>query len=51
MAKMPQQMQQAQQLQEQVMINNKKNNTGTISFEYKDLDQLDKIINSIKNNY
>jgi len=34
-----------------VSISNKKNNTGTISFEYKDLDQLDKIINSIKNNY
>ena len=34
-----------------VSINNKKNNSGTISFEYKDLDQLDKIINAIKNNY
>ena len=34
-----------------VSINNKKNNTGTISFEYRDLDQLDKIINIIKNNY
>ena len=34
-----------------VSISNKKNNTGKISFEYKDLDQLDKIINSIKNNY
>ena len=34
-----------------VSISNKKNNTGVISFEYKDLDQLDKIINSIKNNY
>ena len=34
-----------------VSISNKKNNTGTISFQYKDLDQLDKIINSIKNNY
>jgi len=34
-----------------VSINNKKNNTGTISFEYRDLDQLDKIINTIKNNY
>ena len=34
-----------------VSINNKKNNSGTISFEYKDLDQLDKIINIIKNNY
>ncbi len=34
-----------------VSILNKKNNSGTISFEYKDLDQLDKIINVIKNNY
>ena len=34
-----------------VSINNKKNNTGTISFEYRNLDQLDKIINIIKNNY
>ena len=34
-----------------VSISNKKNNTGTISFEYKDLDQLDRIINTIKNNY
>ena len=34
-----------------VSINNKKNNSGTINFEYKDLDQLDKIINTIKNNY
>ena len=31
-----------------VSINNKKNNSGTISFEYKDLDQLDKLINIIK---
>ena len=34
-----------------VSINNRKNNTGTISFEYSDLDQLDKIINLIKKNY
>ena len=34
-----------------VSINNKKNNTGTISFEYQDLEQLDKLINTIKNNY
>jgi len=34
-----------------VSINNKKNNTGSISFEYKDLDQLDKLINTIKKNY
>ncbi len=34
-----------------VSINNKKNNTGIISFEYNGLDQLDKIISIIKNNY
>ena len=34
-----------------VSINNKKDNSGTISFEYKNLDQLDKIINTIKKNY
>ena len=34
-----------------VSIYNKKNNSGTISFEYKNLDQLDKIIEVIKKNY
>ena len=34
-----------------VSINNKKNNTGTMTFEYSDLDQLDKLINTIKKNY
>ena len=34
-----------------VSINNKKNNTGTISFEYHDLDQLEKLIDTIKKNY
>ena len=34
-----------------VSINNKKNNSGTISFEYRDLAQLDKLINTIKKNY
>ena len=34
-----------------VSIFNKKNNTGTISFEYSDLEQLDKLINIIKKNY
>jgi len=34
-----------------VSINNKKDNSGSISFEYKNLDQLDKLINTIKNNY
>ena len=34
-----------------VSINNRKNNTGTITFEYRDLEQLDKLINTIKKNY
>jgi len=34
-----------------VFIKNKKNNTGTISFEYKDLNQLNKLIEIIKSNY
>ena len=34
-----------------ISISNNKNNTGKISFEYKDLDQLDRIISTIKNNY
>ena len=34
-----------------VSINNKKNNSGTISFEYKDLQQLDTIIKAIKSTY
>ena len=34
-----------------VNISNKKNNKGKISFEYKDLDQLNKIIDIVKLNY
>jgi len=34
-----------------VSVTNKKNNSGTISFEYRDLDQLERITNTIKNNY
>jgi len=34
-----------------VFIKNKKNNKGIITFEYKDLDQLNKIIDIIKSNY
>jgi len=34
-----------------VSIHNKKNNNGKISFEYKSLDQLNKIIEIIKSNY
>jgi ParB family chromosome partitioning protein len=34
-----------------VLIKNNKNNTGTLVLEYKDLDQLNKIIEIIKSNY
>ena len=34
-----------------VFIKNKKNNTGSVLFEYKDLDQLNKLIDVIKFNY
>ena len=34
-----------------VLIKNKKNNSGSIIFNYKDLDQLNKIIEVIKSNY
>ena len=34
-----------------VEIKNKKNNKGRIIFEYKDLDQLNHIIEIIKSNY
>ena len=34
-----------------ILIKNKKNNTGTLVLEYKDFDQLNKIIEIIKSNY
>ena len=34
-----------------VFLNNKKNNTGTLIFEYKGVDQLDRLIKVIKENY
>ena len=34
-----------------VSVTNRKNNSGTISFAYQDLNQLDRITNVIKNNY
>ena len=34
-----------------VYVNNRKNNSGTISFEYKGLDQMERLIQVIKNNY
>ena len=34
-----------------VFLNNKKNNTGTLIFQYKGVDQLDRLIKIIKENY
>ena len=34
-----------------VVIKNKKNNKGSITFSYQDVDQLNKIIDIIKSNY
>ena len=34
-----------------VILNNKKNNSGTLSIEYKDVNQLDRLIDVIKKNY
>jgi len=34
-----------------VFVNNKKNNSGTLTFEYKGLDQMERLIQVIKNNY
>jgi len=34
-----------------VLIKNKKNNSGTIFFDYRDLDQLNRLIEIIKSNY
>ena len=34
-----------------VLIKNRKNNSGSLVFEYKDLDQLNKIIEIVKSNY
>ena len=34
-----------------VIIKDKKNNTGSIVFEYQNIDQLNKIISIIKSNY
>ena len=34
-----------------VSIKNKRNNTGLVSFEYKDLDQLNRLIMVLKANY
>ena len=34
-----------------VLIKNRKNNAGSLIFEYKDLDQLNKIIEIVKSNY
>ena len=34
-----------------VILKNKKDNTGSLTFEYRGLDQLDRLINIIKSNY
>ncbi|MDC0200489.1 ParB/RepB/Spo0J family partition protein [Candidatus Pelagibacter sp.] len=34
-----------------IFIRNKKNNTGQVTFEYKDIDQLNRLITVIKENY
>ena len=34
-----------------IEIKNKKNNKGSITFHYKELDQLNRIIESIKKSY
>ena len=34
-----------------VYVNNKKNNSGTLTFEYKALDQMERLLVIIKNNY
>ena len=34
-----------------VFVNNKKNNSGTLTFQYKGLDQMERLIQVIKNNY
>ena len=34
-----------------VYVNNRKNNSGTIAFEYKGLDQMERLIQIVKNNY
>ena len=34
-----------------VFVKNKKNNSGTISLEYKGADQLDRLVEVIKQNY
>ena len=41
----------AEKIGMRVILNNKKNNSGVLSFEYKDIDQLDRLIKVIKNNY
>ena len=33
------------------VVNNKKNNSGTITLEYKGIDQLDRLVEIIKENY
>tara|TARA_B100000886_G_scaffold236822_1_gene165880 strand:- start:10085 stop:10936 length:852 start_codon:yes stop_codon:yes gene_type:complete len=41
----------SQKIGMKVVLNNKKNNYGTLSIEYKGIDQLDRLIDVIKKNY
>ena len=41
----------AEKIGMRVTLNNKKNNSGILSIEYKDVEQLDRLIKIIKNNY
>ena len=34
-----------------VLINSKKNKSGTLTFQFKEFDQLDRLIKVIKDNY
>jgi len=34
-----------------VFVNNKRNNKGTLTLEYKAVDQLDRLVEIIKKNY
>ena len=41
----------ADKIDMRVILNNKKNNSGTLTIQYKDIDQLDRLIKVIKSNY
>ena len=41
----------AEKIGMRVLLNNRKDNSGTLTFQYKGLDQLDRLISIIKKNY